>query len=90
MKSYINLEKYVKDVIIQCMDRNGYVECGHLRYIMDLHLAAGPDNLKFLPSKIEDGILTISFTEPWDDFVYHKTFHIENIIKEYLEKNIFP
>ena len=88
MKSYINLENFVKNVIVQCIDRNGYIEAGHLRYMVDLHLASGPDNLKFLPSKIEDGILTISFTEPWDDFVYHKTFNIENIIKEYLEKSI--
>lgn len=88
MTAYINLENFVKDVIVQCMDRNGYVGCGHLRYMVDLHLAAGPSNLKFLPSKIEDGILIISFTESNDDFVHHKTFDVENIIKEYLEKSI--
>lgn len=84
---YINLENYVKDIIISCIDHQGYIEGGHLRYTVDLHLAAGPSGAEFAPCEInEDGILKVSYKQEGSFSWEHKDFNIQEIIEEYLER----
>ena len=78
MTGYINLEDYVKEVIVGC--------------IVDLYLAAGPSNAEFLPCEIEEGFLKIYYKEndvPEGVEVYGykcKYFNIQEIIEEYLKR----
>lgn len=85
MTGYINLEDYVKEVIIGCIDHQGYIEAGHLRYTIDLYLAAGPSGAKFAPCEInEDDILKVSYKQEGSSSWEHKYFNIQEIIEEYL------
>ena len=92
MTGYINIEDYVKEVIVGCIDHQGYIEGGHLRYTVDLYLAAGPSNAEFLPCEIEEGFLKIYYKEndvPEGVEVYGykcKYFNIQEIIEEYLKR----
>lgn len=83
---YINLENYIKNIIVQCIGGDGYVECGHLRYMIDLHLAAGPDNVEFLPSEVKENFLIIRFREPTFNSLQEKSFNIEEIVEECLRR----
>ena len=87
MAGYINLDNYIKDVIVSCIDRTGYIEAGHLKYILDLYLAAGPDNLRFEPCDIKEGLLMLTFKQRGSEFIEHKSYDIENIIHDYLKKD---
>ena len=82
MTVYLNLNNYVIDVIKSCI-HEGYVEAGHLKYVVDLHLAAGP-SLEFLPSEIKDDVLIIKYKR--DGIIHHRTYNITEIINEYMEK----
>lgn len=88
MLRYINLDNYIKDVIVSCIDRTGYIEAGHLRYIVDLHLAADPDNLIFEPCDIREGILILTFRQKGSEFIEHKSYSIEAIIDDYLKREM--
>ena len=84
---YINLENYVKDIIKGCINHQGYIEAGHLRYIVDLHLAAGPSGVEFAPCEInEDGILKVFYKQEGSFSWEYKDFNIQEIIEEYLER----
>lgn len=84
---YIDLDNYMKDVIVSCIDRIGYINVGHLKYVLDLYLAAGPDNLRFEPCTIKEGILIITFRQRGIDHIEHKSYDIENIIDDYLKED---
>lgn len=84
---YINLDNYIKDVIISCIDRTGYIEAGHLKYVLDLYLATGPDDLRFEPCDIREGILLITFRQRGSEYINHKSYNIENIIQDYLKED---
>ena len=84
---YINLDNYIKDVIVSCIDRTGYIEAGHLKYVLDLYLAAGLDNLIFKSCDIKEGILILTFKQRGSEFIEHKSYDIESIIHDYLKEN---
>lgn len=85
MIGYINLENYVKDIIKGCINHQGYIEGGHLRYAVDLYLAAGPSGVKFAPCEInEEDILKVSYKQEGSSSWEHKDFNIQEIIEEYL------
>ena len=83
---YIKLDNYIKDVIISCIDGTGYIEAGHLKYVLDLYLTAGPDNLIFKPCDIREGILILTFRQRGSEFIEHKSYDIESIIHDYLKE----
>jgi hypothetical protein len=83
----INLESFLKDVIRSNINNVGLVELGKLRYLIDLYLAAGPNNAKFEPCEItEEGILKIDYIKEGDKYHSHFDLHIPSVIGEYLEK----
>ena len=64
MMECINLDNHIKGIIVSCIDRTGYIEAGHLKYVLDLYLASDPYNLTFKPCDIrEDGILILTFRQ---------------------------
>ena len=84
---YINLENYVKDIIKGCINHQGYIEAGHLRYTIDLYLAAGPSGVEFAPCEInEEDILKVSYKQRRSSSWEHKDLNIQEIIEEYLER----
>ena len=84
---YLNLENYVKAVIIGCIDHQGYIEGGHLRHVVDLHLAAGPSGVEFAPCEInEEDVLKVSYKQRSSSLWEYKDFNIQEIIEEYLER----
>lgn len=83
----INLESFLKDVIHSNINMVGLVELGKLRYLIDLHLAAGPNNAKFEPCEItEEGVLKIDYIKEGDKHFSHFDLYIPSVIGEYLEK----
>jgi hypothetical protein len=83
----INLESFLKDVIRSNINMVGLVELGKLRYLIDLYLAAGPNNAKFEPCEItEEGVLKIDYIKEGDKYHSHFDLHIPSVIGEYLEK----
>lgn len=84
---YIDLDNYMKDIIASCIDRTGYIEAGHLKYMIDLHLEAVSDNLIFEPCTIKEGILILTFRQRGIDHIEHISYDIENIIDDYLRKH---
>lgn len=83
---YINLDNDIKDVIISCIDRTGYINVGHLKYMLDLYLEAVSDNLIFEPCTIREGILMLTFKQRGIDYIEHRSYDIENIIDDYLKE----
>lgn len=87
MIAYMNLENYVKNIIRDCITYEGYIEGGHLRYMIDLYLAAGPSGTEFAPCEInEEDILKVSYKQEGSFSWEHKYFNIQEIIEEYLER----
>lgn len=85
----ISLENFLKDIICSNINNVGLVELGKLRYLIDLYLAAGPNNAKFEPCEItEEGILKIDYIKEGDRFHSHFDLHIPSVIREYLEKGV--
>lgn len=95
MLDYWNLENYIKQVIISCIDSQGYIEGGHLRCTVDSCLATEFSKMEFLPCEIENGILKVYYKEkdvPEGIQVYGyqcKYFIIQRIIEEYLTGDIY-
>ena len=87
MIAYMNLENYVKNIIRDCITHEGYIEGGRLRYMVDLHLAAGLLGTEFAPCEInEEDILKVSYKQEGSFSWEHKYFNIQEIIEEYLER----
>lgn len=85
----INLESFLKDIIRNNINNVGLVELGKLQYLIDLYLAAGPNNAKFEPCEItEEGVLKIDYIKEGDKYHSHFDLHIPSVIGEYLEKNV--
>lgn len=84
---YINLDNYIKDIIVSCIDRTGYINVGHLKYMLDLYLEAVSDNLIFEPCTIREGMLILTFRQRGIDYIEHKSYDIENIIQDYLKED---
>lgn len=83
MSLTINLEQYIKDIIRSNINIVGLVELGKLRYLIDLYLAAGPNNAKFEPCEItEEGILKIDYIKEGDKYFSHFDLHIPSVIAE--------
>lgn len=84
---HIDLDNSIKDVIVSCIDRIGYIEVGHLKYIIDLYLEAVSDNLIFEPCSIREGILILTFRQRGIDHIEHISYDIETIIDDYLKED---
>ena len=80
-----SIDGYVKNLIISCIDRTGYIEAGHLKYFMDTKLSSNSDNLIFTPCDIRDGIMVLFFKQRGSDYLNLRTYNIEHIIQEYLQ-----
>lgn len=76
---YLNLDNYVKDAIINCVEGNTVAipSC----FEIDKYLAAGPNNIEFLPCKMVGKDLIVSFKKPKKDMIYYKTFNVSEIIQ---------
>ena len=87
---YIDLDNSIKDVIVSCIDRTGYINVGHLKYMIDSYLEAVSDNLIFEPCSIREGILILTFRQRGIDYIEHISYSIENIIDDYLRNTKYP
>ena len=80
---YEDLEEVCKKIIKGCITNDGYIEGGHLKYIMDLQLPNLYDP-KFLPCELQEDYLVVKFKD-WK--VHYLTFNIPEIIENYLKGN---
>ena len=80
---YEDLEEVCKKIIKGCITNDGYIECGHLKYIIDLKLPS-LYNAEFLPCEFQEDYLVVKFKD-WK--VHYLTFNIPEIIENYLKGN---
>lgn len=76
---YLNLDNYVKDAIINCVDGN--MDAIPSCFEIDKYLAAGPNNIEFLPCKMVGKDLIVSFKKSNENMIYSKTFNVSEIVQ---------
>lgn len=87
-KEEIILEECVLNIIKECITHEGYIEAGHLKYMIDTKLPIYFDNIEFFPCKIDECTLTVKYRFRFGEYYFHKCFNIEWMIEQILERTV--
>lgn len=87
MTAYLDLENYLKGIIRSQIGPTGFVESGRLKYMVNLHLAAGPsDGTTFSPCQIdEEDYLIVHYKRGTEEGC--KRIKITDVIQEALDND---
>ena len=84
IEAKINLRNFIVDIIRNNINSVGLVECGRLKYQVDLHIAAAnSQNVYFYPSEILDnGDLIVKFDNPYTNKIDEILVNIPAVIEQ--------